>query len=345
MNSILYYINQKILEKSRTILILTLLFTTVLLVTSQFLDEKSQKNEKWILSIFSGAGLVASGHLIVTNRGNFKARNPRKNILSSQNKLHNVPKVKTHKKEITNIPFTIISTALLASAVGGSSAYIVTNLYLKDLNSKYVRINDLNDSLIALELLDVNSQLSESQRQRLISMSKDIQGPPGPKGETGARGPVGPQGPKPVGPKGELGPQGPRGPQGSKGDQGLQGPPGPPGPPGPTGTTGPRGQQGIPDTHKVSRPPTILKNGEKCVVSIKNKFVVLKAIPSRMGRELVKVPEGEYIVIDEMVVDKSDLKLKGGPDSQASWFKISVDGKVGWIEIIDLSNDSKNIKC
>lgn len=55
-------------NKSRSLLLLSIVITAFCLVKSQVLNDESQKTENWILSMISGVGLVTSGHLLEINR-------------------------------------------------------------------------------------------------------------------------------------------------------------------------------------------------------------------------------------------------------------------------------------
>jgi hypothetical protein len=79
-----------------------------------------------------------------------------------------------------------------------------------------------------------------------------------------------------------------------------------------------------------SSPPVLLPENppkpdpNKCVVTITNSLVALKADPETFSREIIGVPSGDYTVLDYKVVNFGGLTNDG-------WFQIEVSGRTGWI--------------
>lgn len=76
---------------------------------------------------------------------------------------------------------------------------------------------------------------------------------------------------------------------------------------------------------------------EGCVVTISNPLVSMHEEPDRFSQEVVRVPAGDYGVLESADVERL------GPSQR--WFRIQVDSRSGWIPDDSFTVDGKSPQC
>jgi hypothetical protein len=86
--------------------------------------------------------------------------------------------------------------------------------------------------------------------------------------------------------------------------------------------------------------PTLTNSGvpsTECVITIAQPLVSLKSEPDVFSQDLVRVPLGEYSMLEHRIVQT--------PLGEESWLQIQVGGRVGWVENNSWTINSKTDLC
>ena len=106
--------------------------------------------------------------------------------------------------------------------------------------------------------------------------------------------------------------------------------------PAPTSTPTPA-PTSTPTPTPTSTPTSTPSNQSSCVITVTYPFATFSESPSHHARELGRVEEGQYEVVDNRLVNWA------GRDEM--WYQISYSGRFGWINDSPIIIEEKTASC
>lgn len=75
----------------------------------------------------------------------------------------------------------------------------------------------------------------------------------------------------------------------------------------------------------------------ECRITIENPFASIREEPDPFGQEIIRIPEGTYVV--------EEVSVESFAGQNQRWFFITADGRSGWIEDSTIWISSKSTSC